>query len=348
MKKKTLSAILTVVIIILLGVLGVIIILPLAKEARPTQAKILVERSVSSLPIYLAQSYYSWGEDPSDTIFKEDIFSRKSVKLEVTVDEEVNPEKAIQALSEGQAQFAVLSWPDALSWMDTHPEDTLVCFLSIEFKESRPVEGLLPKKGLKFDKITDIEGKKVGIPHGLRIPFLSVLGAVNIDPESVAIEEYSEEELLQALEGEDLDLIYLYEPYYTKARVHLSEPFAGGGFLPNWIGAPYHAAGLFTTKEYYDENKRGVLRMYLAMNHAVREIEQADADSLGAFLGSISGIDDPQLTTRIIIPEYYLVQEISAFDVQSLADRLEIYGTINTAPDLEELGVFLKQKDLKE
>jgi len=348
MKRQALSAILTVVIIVLLGVLGVIIILPLVKEARPTQVKVLVERTVSSLPIFFARSYHTWGENPADTIQKGDIFTRKEVKLEVTVDEEVNAENAIKALNEGEAQFAILYWPDVLSWMDEHPEDTLLCFLSIEFKEIRPVEGLFPGKGLKFEKITDLEKKKVGIPHGSKIPFLSVLGSVDIDPASLVIEEHSEEDLLKGLEDENLDLIYVYEPFYTKARVHLAEPFAGGGLLPNWIGAPYHAAGLFTTTGYYKENKQGVIRMYLAMNRAVREIEQSDSDSLGAFLGSLFGIEDPQLTTRISVPEYYLVQAISDFDIQNLADRLEIYGIINTAVDLEELGVFLKQTDLKE
>ncbi|MBN2380709.1 ABC transporter substrate-binding protein [candidate division WOR-3 bacterium] len=340
--------ILTAVIIVLAGVLATIIIIPLVKMSKPTEVKVLVEHSVSSLPVYFAKSYDSWARTPADTIQKGDVFTRNEVKLEVTVEEELNPSKAIEALIQGEVQFAVLPWPDVLLWMSEHPTDTLRCLLSVEFRESRPVEGLFPKQGLKFNKITDLENKKIGVTSGTEFSFKVALAALGIDPADVIIQVYPPQELLSALESGEMDLVLAIEPCFTQARTHISEPFAGGGFLPNWIGSPYHSAGIFTTSKYYAENKTGVIRMHLAMKQVVREIDLAASDSLGLFLGSVLGIDDPQVTTRIKIPEYFLPLAINPYDLQDLSDRLEIFGVIQTSPNLDELGVFFEQKDLAE
>jgi ABC-type nitrate/sulfonate/bicarbonate transport system substrate-binding protein len=333
--KKGLQTILTIAIVVLLGVLLTIIIVPTIKQAQPSEIKILVDNTVASFPVQYAYS--------------QQIFKTSNVKIEATVEKIDDPQKGIQALISGEAQFAVLPWPDVLDWLGSHTEDTLLCVYSAIFKEGRPQEGLFPRKGLKFNSISDLEGKKVGVTLDTKLAIKAVIRSAELDPDKIEIKVYPTDKLLNALESGEVDLILPLEPYYSQAKTFLSEPFENGALLPKWITSPYHGSGLFTTASFMRQEPKAIVRMYLAMNYTIPNLaNKKNADTTEALMQEIYGFEDPQIISRINLPEFNIVPNIEALEIQELSDRLEYYGAIKHSANLEDLGVLISKEHLRE
>jgi len=327
-----LKHILTVVIILLTAALGAILIIPLVKLSRPVQVKVLVEPSVSSVPVYYAQ--------------EKGIFEDKAVKVEATIERVEDPQKALEALVAGQADFALVPWPEALRWMSERG-DTLLCFFAVEFKVATPQEGLFPRKGLRFDKISDLEGKTVGVTAGTKTAMQAIVTSTEVDPATVTIKVYPSEKLLAALESEEVDLILPLEPYFTLAKVHLSEPFAEGAMFLKWINSPYLGSGLFVTTEYFHDNELAVKRMNKAMELTYLEMAK-NQDTTRAVLARAFGIEDEQLIERLNLPGFQRTHEIDQNAIQELADKLEIYGAIPKGLNTMDMKVVIPKEDLRD
>jgi len=329
---KATKHILTAVIIVLGLVLAAILIVPLVKLSRPVQVKVLVEPSVSSVPIYYAQ--------------EEGIFEDKAVKVEATLQKVEDPTDALAALVSGEADFALVPWPEALRWMSEH-DDTLRCFFAVEFKVATPQEGLFPRKGLRFDKISDLEGKTVGVSAGTKTAMQAIVTFTEVDPATVTIKVYGSDELLAALESGEVDLILPLEPYFTLAKVHLSEPFSEGAMFPKWINSPYPGSGLFVTPEYFRENELAVKRMNKAMELTYLEMAK-NQDTTRAVLARAFGIEDEQLIERLNLPGFQRTHEIDQNAIQELADKLEIYGAIPKGLNTMDMKVVISKEELRD
>ncbi len=331
MKSKLLKHVLSVVIILLTAALAAILIVPLVKLARPVEVKVLVEPSLSSAPIYYAREY--------------GIFTHKEIKVDATIEMVEEPSKALEALTSGKADFALLPWPDALHWM-SETGDTLLCFFSVDFKVATPQEGLFPRAGLKFDVISDLEGKTVGVTAGTKIAMEAIVVSTEIDPTTIEIKVYPSEKLLAALEAGEVDLILPLEPYFTMASTHLSEPFSDGAMFLKWINSPYPGSGLFVTPEYFRENELAVRRMNKAMDLTFLDMAR-NSDSARAVIARVFGIEDRQLVDRLNLPNFMRSHEIDKNTVQELTDKLEIYEAIGRGINTLDMGVVIPKEQLR-
>ena len=329
---KATKHILTVVIILLGLALAAILIIPLVKFSRPVKVKVLVEPSISSAPIYYAQ--------------ERGTFTSKEVKVEATIEKVEDPTKALQALLSGEADFALVPWAEALRWM-SEENDTLLCFFAVEFKVSTPQEGLFPGKGLKFDKISDLEGKSVGVTAGTYTAMKAIVVSTEVDPTTVEIKVYPSDELLAALESEEVDLILPLEPYFTVAKTHLSEPFADGAMFLKWINSPYLGSGLFVTPEYFRENELAVKRMNKAIELTYLEMAK-NQDAARTIAAHALGIEDEQLIERLNLPDFQRVHEVDQNAVQEMADKLEIYGAIPHGLNTLDMKLVLSKEQLRD
>jgi ABC-type nitrate/sulfonate/bicarbonate transport system substrate-binding protein len=304
----------------------------LVKFSRPVKVKILVEPSISSAPIYYAQ--------------EKGIFANKEIKVEATIEKVEDPSKALQDLVSGKADFALVPWTEALRWM-SEKDDTLLCFFAVEFKVSTPQEGLFPRKGLKFDKISDLEGKTVGVTAGTYTAMKAIVVSTEVDPTTVKIKVYPSDKLLAALESGEVDLILPLEPYFTVAKTHLSEPFADGAMFLKWINSPYLGSGLFVTPEYFRENELAVKRMNKAMELTYLEMAK-NQDTTRAIAARALGIEDEQLIERLNLPGFQRAQEIDQNAIQEMADKLEMYGAIPHGLNTLDMKLVISKEQLRD
>jgi len=301
-----LKHILTVVIVILAVVLGWILITPLVKAARVAEVTVLTEPSICAFPLHYAQN--------------EGIFDEVKVKADLWNVED--PGEAFDALAAGDAEFVLMPWPDALTWMAEN-SDTLL-----------------------FGKMPDLAGKTVGVTQWTYTAMLGILGSADIDTADVTLKVYPSEELVGAFEAGEVDVVLAVEPYFSMVEAKGGEAFEGGGTLPQWISSPYYASGLFTTPKFFRKNQDVVLRMNRAMQLAFSGINKASDSALTVALGQAFGVDEQQIVERISLPEMWRAGDIDIDALQTVADMLESYGAIPLAENLDEMGVVIPKEKL--
>lgn len=323
-----LKHILTVVVILLIGALGAILIIPMIREGKTIEVNILVEPTISSLPIHYAE--------------EKGIFTEENI--EANINRADDPQAALDALAAGEADFAVVPWPDAFKWMD-EKGDTLRCFFSVEFKKGLPQDGLFPRKGLKFKDIMDVEGKIVGLSAESKTAFLAILSAMDIDAAGVEIKEYPPEKLMEAIQAGEVDLILAIEPYFTVAQVTLGNAYKGGSLFPSYINDPYPASGVFVSDEYYRKNNMAMLRMTKVLDIVTGNILN-EPDTAQAVVGRTFAITDEEVISEINLPVFVKVKEIDIEVLQEVVDKLEFFGTVSTAINIEETRIIIPHEEL--
>ncbi|GEM_PF-1764762 len=326
--------ILTAIIIVLLGILGAIIIVPMVRESRPSEVTIAVEPTVSSTPIFYG--------------YHKGVFDKPEVKIKAQIKKVENPDESIKGLKSGEFQFALLPWTEALKWMSEHPEDTLLCFFSVEYRMEMPQEGLFPKKGVTFKVIADLKGKTIGVTANDLTAIKAMLYSAEIPEEEVTLKVYPSDKVYSALVNGEVDYAHLTEPYYTLAKTNFGEPISEKGLLPFWVNFPYEASGLFTTRKIIEENQLALKRMNMAMQFTFLDFKRTEnRDSARVLIANEFTIKDTQIIERINLPELERSQDMQKDAIQLLADKLEIYGAISKGLNLEELKVFVPYDELR-
>jgi ABC-type nitrate/sulfonate/bicarbonate transport system substrate-binding protein len=324
---------LTAIIIVLVAVLLAILIVPMVKYAQPVDVTIAVEPSLSAASITYAEA-------------KSSIFPSQDVKVKAKIIVMDNPQQAFDDLNQGKINFALMPWPEALRWMDEHPKDTLRCILSEEFKVGSPQDGIFARKGVKLDKITDLEGKKIGVSALTELPMKAIIGSAQLDSSKITIKLYPKDKLIPALESGEVDLIYALEPYFTEALEKFGKPYDDGAMMPKWIKAPYWGSGLFITPKYLKEHKLAVVRVNMGMEMTYDRIGK-ESDSARIFVAKVLGISDPNVVSNVNLTEIVRAQDMDVSTVQDLSDKYEIYGVLKSI-NISERKILVPREDLRQ
>lgn len=324
--------ILTVIIVVLIAVLAAVLIIPMVKSAQPADVMIAVERSLSATPVTFAKGA--------------GIFPDNTVKVNATVKVTDNPAQAFDDLAAGKIQFAIMPWPEALRWTSEHPQDTIRCLLSLDFKASAPQDGIFAKKGLTLKSITDLEGKKIGVSTLTELPMKAIIGSAQLDTTEITLKVYNPDQLIPALETGEVDLIYVIEPYMTLAMSKFGNPFEDGASMSTWIKTPYWGSGLFTSAKYFDKNRLAVVRVSKAMDLTYTDIAK-NSDSARIFVSNSLGINDSAITWNMNLPEMIRPQEMDASTIQDLSDKFELYGVMKSV-NVTERKLLIPKEDLRD
>jgi ABC-type nitrate/sulfonate/bicarbonate transport system substrate-binding protein len=298
------------------------------REGKTIEVNILVEPTISSLPIHYAEEKGLFAEE----------------NIETNINRANDPQAALDALASGEADFAVVPWTDAFKWMD-EKTDTVRCFFSVEFKKGLPQDGLFPREDLKFKDITEVEGRSVGLTAQTQTAFVAILSAMDIDPATVEIKVYPPEKLMEAFEAGEVDLILPVEPYFTVAQLTLGNAYRGGSLLPSYINDPYPASGVFVSSEYYRKNNMAMLRMTKVLDVVTGNILN-EPDTALAVVGRTFAITDEEVISEINLPVLVRVKDIDKDVLQEVVDKLEFFGTVNTAINIAETGIIIPHEEL--
>lgn len=327
--------ILTAVIVVLVLALAAIIIIPTVKAARPSDVTILVEPTSSSLPFFYGQ--------------EQGIFSANDVKLKPTIKKFDDPKTAIKSLLEGQAQFALLPWTEAFRWMSENPQDTLLCLFAVEYRTASPQDGFFLREGLSIKAPKDFNGKSIAISADADVAMQAIAGSIpGVDPAKITVKLYPQDKLIEAVQNKEVDLALMVNPYFTLAAETLGPPMWDGAIYAQLISSPYPASGLFTTKKMLKENPMAVKRMNTGLYLTLIKMSQQSDTVFAQTMAREFGIEPERLVGKLTYPNFLKSQDIDKVSLQVLADKLELYGAIPKSMNIEDMGIIIKQEDLRE
>lgn len=327
--------ILTAVIIVLALALAAIIIIPTVKASRPIEVTVLLEPTSSSLPFFFGQ--------------EQGYFQESQVKLRPQMKPYDDPKEAIKALVDGEAEFALLPWTEALAWMSENPQDTLLCLFTVEYRTAAPQDGFFLRKGLTIKAPKDFGGKTIAISKDAEVAAKAIVATIpGVDPATVTLKVYPREKLIEAVANKEVDMALVINPYYTLATQELGPSLWEGAIFAQLLSSPYPASGLFTTKKVFKDNPMAVKRMNTGIYMTLIKFGQQSDTVIAQATAREFGIEPELLIGKLTLPNYIKSQDIDKVSIQVLADKLELFGATKKSINVEDMGIIIKQEDLRE
>ena len=189
----------------------------------------------------------------------------------------------------------------------------------------------LPDNGIA--DAAGLEGKSVAVNTLNNIGTTTIRASVREaggDPDSVEFVELPFPDMAAALEGGDVDAIWVVEPFLTAATANGAQ-FVASNFVdaaPDLTVATY-----FTSEQYAGENADVVECFTSAMEESL-QYSQDNPDAVREALTGYTEID-PGLVEQLTLPQF--PTEINRDSIQTLSDLAVEDGLVDEAPDLDQL-----------
>ena len=305
---KAKERLLTVLIIVAIAGLLFVVGYPIYKESLPSHVRFGVDKSLNSLPFYVALM---------DTT--RDYFALEKVEAEF-VDITGDP---LEGVKNGDYDIAVVPW----YWLIISPStdgDTVKAFGSVEIRSSRSMDAFFVPEGSKISRLRDLSGKRIGYlsRDEYLVNLLMAQLAEALELKQVKYVSMSAEQLMRAFEDKTADVLFVLEPYrsyllYTGA-VALAEGLLSAYVVPT---IPYGAIVMrknFVTVEHRTAATRVKKAVEAALSHMARNPELAKRLLLQ--LNSMPG--DGEIITGMRAAEYQRLSEISVKNIENLQTEL--------------------------
>lgn len=300
--------ILNIVIVLLVLVLVFILVYPQYKAARPTVVKLGCDRSVASLPLFIAE--------------EEGFFKDQKVETQLLFYDD--PAQALKDLFIDTLQCSIFPWFSILKKVEEG--ESVKVFLSGEIREVVPIEVIVTPRGSKIKLPEDLRNKRLGISPWVReiLPYLI--------PGARAVEK-SPQELLPLLDREEVDAILVLEPYRTLVLKKDIQIVQDGPF--SMLLTPFPANGIGVSAKFLNRNRIDVRRMVIALNNAIGFIDK-NPDKARAILAKYLNIKEE---ASFHLPRFQRLSEIDVPGIQSLIMRLKDKGYLSKSIDSKSLLV---------
>ncbi|RKX71764.1 hypothetical protein DRP53_00315 [candidate division WOR-3 bacterium] len=294
-------------ILILLAALGlaVILIYPQYKMAQPTRVRILIDRSVLSLPVFAAEA---------QGLFKE----YKLIPEIVTVED---PAKRRDALYRGECAFTFLPWAMILD--EGHPVKVIG---SAETRLLRPAEALLALPKSKIKRLRDLNRKKIGLLAETEGYFEELKQHFPLAIKRITEVVIEPEEITTLFSRRRVDCLFLFEPYRSLAvaqgaRVIQDAPLAF------FIQRGYPVAGYLINRDFIAKDRIGAQRLRNAIDAAFRYIIRNRADAKRLLYDRLNIEGDP---ANVALVEFQRMRELNEDAIRSYAQRFGLPVNIDS------------------
>jgi NitT/TauT family transport system substrate-binding protein len=189
----------------------------------------------------------------------------------------------------------------------------------------------LPDSGIA--DAADLEGRSVAVNTLNNIGTTTIRASVREaggDPDAVNFVELPFPDMAAALEGGDVDAIWVVEPFLTGATSNGAEYVAS-----NFVDAAddLTVATYFTSQQYAAENGDVVECFTGAMEQSL-QYAQENPDAVRQAILGYTEIDEG-LVEQLTLPQF--PTEINRDSIQTLSDLAVEDGLIDEAPDLDQL-----------
>ena len=304
--KRTLN----IVIILLALILVFILVYPQYQAAKPTVVKLGCDRSVASLPLFIAK--------------EEGLFRNQKVEVQLVFYD--NPSQALDHLFTDTIQAGIFPWFSILK--RAIKGESVKVFISEEFREAVPVGVIVTQKGSRIRLPEDLKDKKLGIPSWIRdiLPCLI---------QGVSTVERSPKDIPLLLDKGEVDAVLVLEPYRTLVLEKGLQIVQDGPF--SMLLAPFPANGIGVSAQFLNRNRRGVTRMVIALNNAIGFMGK-NPDKARAILAKYLDLKEKE-EASFHLPRFQRLSEIDVPGLQSLVVRLEGKGYLSKSVEPKALLV---------
>jgi len=250
---------LTLLNVILAAILLYILVYPKIQAGKVVQAKIIYEKDISALPLYIAKEkgYFD------------------SLKINVSMEETPKTGEEFDGIVKTTAHLGSgIPWTTLLFKSAARPEAVRLV-LSVESTISEPYDAIFVKKERlrrkRVRKYKDFEEKRVGFPRGsmynLLLKYFLKGEGVNID--RIVFIPVSFSEMDSALQKNIVDVLLAVEPSRSLLKEDKSVVLFEDAFLEKHLMTPFPIGAHFTSLANVNLNRREVKRLVSALNRAV-------------------------------------------------------------------------------
>jgi len=299
MSQATKERILNVLIVLAAIALAAVIVYPQYQMAQPTKVKILVDRSLLSLPVFIAD--------------EKGLFKKNKVETEIVFAND--PDERQKALLQNECELTYLPW--LLVLKEPHPYKVIA---SVESRILKPVESLLTVPKSRIKRIRDLRGKKIGVMRAHEVyldNLLTHLPKTVKGSKKVYIEP---DEIEMVIRDRKVDALFLLEPYRTVAIGAGAKVFQDAP-LSYFIQRGYPVAAYCISNQLLTKNRIGARRIRDGLNGAIREILK-DRDEAKRILFARMDLTGEFLSTKVA--EFQRLREINDEALKSFVQKFNL------------------------
>lgn len=319
------TKLLNVVIVLLAAVLVGVILYPQIQENRPRVVRFACDSTVSSLPVILG--------------VEEGLFVSNRITPEIVWYSD--PDQALADLFAGKCDVGIFPWSSVLRRV-VEKGETLRVYLSQEFKQSLPVDGIVVPAKSRVKVLTDLRKRKLGYPPQVRDYIKSFLANSGLTEKELTAVEMPLSAMVNELRAGRIDAAWVLEPLLCTLDSTEFNVIAAGA-LPRYVSVPFPGAAMGMSPEFYgNSGKVWLSRLKIATDAAVTmsetNVERAKL-TLGKYFPYCA-----DACGRSRLPEMQRLVEINKPAVAALASRLAAVGTLPS--DVETQGLFAEPAKL--
>ncbi len=326
-KERLLSVLIFFGALVLLFVVGY----PQYKQSLPSQIRIGVDKSFTSVPFYVAQ------EDTTRQYFL--LEKIDPVFVEIQGD-------PLQGLKDGQYDIVAVPW----YWLMLSPAsngDTIKVMSSIEIKSGRGLDAIVVPAKTKITRLRDLKGRRLGYLASDEYLINLILAKMAEDKITKVIQvPLQAEEIATAFADDKADALYLIDPYrgyhvFNGSQI-LMERVISFYVVPSM---PY--AAIVMHKSYVTkENKLAAIRIKTAVEATLSYLARNPRVARDMVIKMNGWSADDELAMAMITPDYQRLAEVNLKNVenfQSMVVRRGI-GTCGIKPSefLFEKNAFVR------
>lgn len=302
-KERLLSVLIFFGALVLLFVVGY----PQYKQSLPSQIRIGVDKSFTSVPFYVAQ------EDTTRQYFL--LEKIDPVFVEIQGD-------PLQGLKDGQYDIVAVPW----YWLMLSPAsngDTIKVMSSIEIKSGRGLDAIVVPAKTKITRLRDLKGRRLGYLASDEYLINLILAKMAEDKITKVIQvPLQAEEIATAFADDKADALYLIDPYrgyhvFNGSQI-LMERVISFYVVPSM---PY--AAIVMHKSYVTkENKLAAIRIKTAVEATLSYLARNPRVARDMVIKMNGWSADDELAMAMITPDYQRLAEVNLKNVENFQTML--------------------------
>jgi ABC-type nitrate/sulfonate/bicarbonate transport system substrate-binding protein len=292
--------------LIVLGVIALIFVVgyPQYKESLPSEIRIGIDRSLGSVPFYIAQT------DSTRNYFA--IAKVKPVFVEIDGD-------PLQGIKDGKYDIAAVPW----YWLIVSPTtdgDTVRALSAVEIKSGRVLDAILIPVDSRIKAIKDLKGKRMGYNKADEYLVNLIFSKLEEDKTITQLIKVAlrPEEIANAFTDNKVDALYLIDPY-RGYMVNQGNKILFEGLISSYVVSSLPYAAIVMRNNFVKNEKRlAAIRTKDAVEATISYLARNPEIGKNYVIRVNEWPHDGALSMSIRMPEYQRLAEINLKDVENL------------------------------
>ncbi len=319
------TKLLNLLIVLLAAALVFVILYPQIQQSRPVTVRFACDSSIAATPLIVA--------------VEETLFVKNKINPELVFYSD--PDSALADLFAGRVEAGVFPWSTIMRRAVEHGE-TLKVLLSLDYRQSLPVDAIVVPAKSRIKAVTDLKGKRLLYPPQLRDYMPVFLLNAGLSDAQVKLVEVPFSSLVEQLRAGAADAAWIIEPLVcpiesTEFRI------LQAAALARYVSQPFPGAALGYASGLVNLSRVAAGRLKVSTDAAVA-ISAARGDRAKTIVAQYFPYCR-EACGFCRLPDIQRLNEINRPAIASLAARLRTAGVLSA--ELETKAMFVDPATLK-